>query len=62
MPIHVEEGGDSKMEENWDVTPDPWHDTELQHVNYEEVELSEIERQLVNEGGFVFTPAEKGWR
>ena len=51
----VDEGADSEMEANWEVTADPCHDSELQQIDYTGDELSETEKQLVNEGLYVFT-------
>ncbi|CAK0877154.1 unnamed protein product, partial [Prorocentrum cordatum] len=62
-PVHLPDvPEDSEIEANWDMTPDPWHDTELQHVDYSEVEMSETEKELLAEGGFLFTPDQQAWR
>ncbi|CAK0871333.1 unnamed protein product [Prorocentrum cordatum] len=41
---------DSEIETNWGVAPDPWHDWELQNVDYTGSELTEVEIVLMNKG------------
>ncbi|CAK0881569.1 unnamed protein product [Prorocentrum cordatum] len=43
-------------EANWEFTQDPWHDTELQNIDYTGYEFSDVEKVLMNEGGYALTP------
>ncbi|CAK0806076.1 unnamed protein product [Prorocentrum cordatum] len=46
IPEYVEEAG-SEIEMNWDQTPDPWVDTELQRINFEEEAMAVVENPAV---------------
>eukprot|EP00959_Pyramimonas_sp_CCMP1952_P001792 36879-Pyramimonas_sp.AAC.1 len=49
------------MAENWEGIPDPWRDTELQHLVHDEM-LDPVDEEMFFEGRYLIEKAAMAWR